>query len=88
MGKDKAPSLFDKSEHDWFGEAWNGMPEFSHEDLTPHSTLLVHFKNEEDRKEFAKFVEQKLTYKTKSIWYPEPEKQTFTQFRYVTKDKE
>lgn len=87
MGKEKPPSLFDKSEHDWFAEAWNGMPEFSHEDLTPDSTLLVHFKNEADRKAFSKFVGQKLTYKTKSIWYPEPEKETFTQLRYVNKDK-
>ena len=35
-----------------------------------YDRVIVKFRNEEDRKKFAKFVEQNLTDKTISIWYP------------------
>ena len=35
--------------------------------------IIVHFKNENDRKEFAKLIEQKITEKTKYIWFPKVE---------------
>lgn len=52
---------------------WQGMPEFEQEDLTPIKTLKVHFAAQEDIIAFAKLVKQKITDKTKFIWYPEAE---------------
>jgi len=60
---------------------WVDMPDYEQENLMPQKTLLVHFANEDDRQEFAKLVNQKLTEKTKFIWYPpQPE--------FTTKDRQ
>ena len=49
----------------------DGMPEFEQRNWDrEYDRVIVKFRNEEDRKKFAKFVEQNLTDKTISIWYP------------------
>lgn len=50
------------------------MPEFIQEEKKPFSTINIRFRNQEDLDKFAKLIGQKLTPKTKSIWYPEMEK--------------
>lgn len=55
-------------------EEWEGMPEFEQEDKTAYQTLLVHFDNQVDVQAFANLVRQKITEKTKFIWYPEKER--------------
>jgi len=57
------------AEPDW-AEHWQGMPEYKHEDLQPYQSVIVHFRNQQDRIDFAKLVNQSLTAKTKSIWHP------------------
>jgi hypothetical protein len=57
-------------------QEWKGMPEFSHEDLTPFASVIVHFANREDMKAFEALVGQRLSgtqRKTQSIWYPKVE---------------
>ncbi len=49
---------------------WVGMPEFVQEKQKPYSQIIVRFEDEQDLKEFANLINQKLTAKTKSIWYP------------------
>ena len=49
---------------------WTGMPEFNNDDLTPKRQLIISFKTEEDVQLFAKLINQKLTTKTKSLWFP------------------
>lgn len=60
------------NDHDW-KKHWKGMPEFEQEDNPPHMKIFVSFRNEADYQEFAKLVDQNLTDKTKSIWYPKLE---------------
>lgn len=55
---------------DGIGE-WEGMPEFIQEKQTPYAKIIIRFENEEDLKEFAEIIGQKLTKKTKSIWHPQ-----------------
>jgi hypothetical protein len=50
---------------------WTDMPEFNQEDKTPIRQLIVSFKNEDDIKSFAKLLNQQITDKTKSLWFPE-----------------
>lgn len=64
-------SLFDNSP--WWQEHWKSMPEFTQKDLEPFHTLIVHFENWEDVQRFAALLEQTITSKTKSVWYPESE---------------
>lgn len=62
---------------------WVGMPEFIQDDLAPESSLTVHFASRADRAAFARLVEQNLTPRTKSIWYPEAEITRFVNKRYI-----
>jgi len=50
---------------------WVGMPEFVQEEQKPYSQITIRIANADDLKEFSELIEQKLTDKTKSIWYPE-----------------
>lgn len=49
---------------------WEGMPEFIQDKKEPFSKIIVRFETEENLKEFANKINQNLTPKTKSIWYP------------------
>ncbi len=60
--------LFDEPEN--WKEHWDGMPEFVQEKQKPYAQIIFRFANEEDLQKFAKLIEQKLTKKTKSAWYP------------------
>jgi len=71
---------------DWEKE-WEGMPEFIQKDLTSFSSLIVHFRNKKDRENFAQLIKQKITHKTKSIWYPEVEIYNAKLYRYVDDKK-
>ena len=74
-------------EEDWKKE-WQDMPEFIQEDLTPYQQIIVSFETDKDVKDFAKLINQKLTYKTKSIWFPETERGKFKDYTYVDSEKE
>lgn len=52
---------------------WVGMPEFVSEDKTSFKALVVHFRDQEGIDEFMKLVGQKITDKTRFIWFPEIE---------------
>lgn len=55
---------------DWKDE-WKDMPEFIQEQQKPYAKIIVRFENEEDLQKFASLINQKLTNKTKSIWFPQ-----------------
>jgi len=46
------------------------MPTFDQNDNPPWKQLYVNFRNEEDYNAFAKLIDQALSEKSKSIWYP------------------
>lgn len=50
---------------------WQDMPEFIQEKQEPFSKIIIRFETQDDLDEFAKLIGQKLTKKTKSIWFPE-----------------
>jgi len=52
-------------------DEWQGMPEFVQDKIEPYATITVRFANKDDLAEFAELVNQRLTNRTKSIWYPE-----------------
>jgi|Laugrefa1bdmlbdn_1035148.scaffolds.fasta_scaffold00005_38 hypothetical protein len=49
---------------------WWGMPEFVQEKQKPFAKVICRFETQEDLDAFAALIGQKLTPKTKSIWYP------------------
>lgn len=52
---------------------WVNMPEFNMQDLEPVKQVIISFKTFEDMNSFAKLIEQPLTKKTQSVWYPKAE---------------
>jgi hypothetical protein len=76
--------LFDNNEFqkDWQKE-WKNMPEYKSDNLEPYRSLIIHFKNKNDIQEFANLLNQKITNKTKSIWFPKLEKKILKNYRYV-----
>lgn len=56
-------------------QEWQGMPEFEQEDKTAFKSLIVHFDSLDDMKNFSEFIDQSITEKTKSIWYPRKERE-------------
>jgi hypothetical protein len=69
-------------------DVWKGTPEFQQDDKTSVKAVLVHFECMEAYEEFQKLIGQKLTEKTKSIWYPEAVKDSVTDKRFVDGDSE
>ena len=51
-------------------DEWDGMPEFENAPKAIR-TIYLHFANEGDIEDFAELIQQKITEKTKSIWFPE-----------------
>jgi hypothetical protein len=49
---------------------WYDMPEFMQEKKEPYKVLIVRFETKEEYEAFSVLIDQKLTPKTKSIWYP------------------
>ena len=51
--------------------AWQGMPDFSQPDGGPFRTIKVHFKDQTAVNTFAELIGQKMTNRTKWVWYPQ-----------------
>lgn len=64
---------------------YQGMPSYVSEDKTAHRDIIVHFRNDEDVREFAKLVGQTISDKTKYIWFPKDEGEDLASFKYVEK---
>jgi len=62
--------FFNAHRDDNWKKEWKDMPEFVQDKQAPFREVIIRFKTEDDFKEFAKLINQKLTSKTKSIWYP------------------
>jgi hypothetical protein len=74
--------LFGYEEFDWKRE-WQDMPEFVQEDLMPYRVLNIRFRNEEDVQEFAKLMEQVITPKQKTLWFPYAAPRRAAHLRYA-----
>lgn len=69
-------SLFGDIE-DKFTVEWHDMPEFVMNNKEPLKQLIVSFRSWEDYKEFSKLIEQNLTSKTQSVWFPKATIETY-----------
>jgi hypothetical protein len=63
------------------------MPDFEQEDLSAQRQIIVSFANNEDVKEFSKLMNQNITPKTRSIWYPKAETESMTDRYYGDKNE-
>jgi hypothetical protein len=63
-------------------DLWQGMPEFAQGDKTALQSIHVHFENKDAVDAFAELIGQKLTDRTRSIWYPEIKIERYADKRY------
>jgi hypothetical protein len=63
-------------------EEWRGMPAFDQEDKSGFQAITVHFADQEGVDKFSELVGQKLTPRTRAIWYPEAEIERMMDKRY------
>ncbi len=64
-------------------DEWEGMPEFEQKDKTAFQTIAVHLKDQEAVDAFAELIGQRITRRTRFIWYPQTEIETYADKRYV-----
>lgn len=71
---------------------WIGMPEYKQEENPTYKTVYFHFRNKEDFEEFcSKYNElmdndQKITEKTKSLWYPHLDRTANQLLRWIEEE--
>ena len=75
-------SLFPEFENETERE-WQNMPEFNQESKEPIKQLIISFKNFEDYLTFSKLIDQPLTRKTQSVWFPKAEIETYADKMYI-----
>lgn len=65
----KHPELFAQEAIDQRKAHWDNSVEYSNDDLRPSSNIIVNFSCESDRHDFAKAIGQKISSKTRSVWF-------------------
>lgn len=78
----------DVDEIDEWRRHWKHMPDFKNDANPPYKKLIVHFRNEEDYNDFASRLEQLMTIKTKSIWYPALDRMANSLLRWIEDETE
>lgn len=82
MSKEESQgSLFPDMENEWEKE-WHGMPEFEKNDESAFKQIIVSFRSYEDMRKFGELLNQKVTPKTKSLWYPKAEIERYMDKRW------
>ena len=79
-------NLFPEYEND-IEKEWHGMPEFSHVSKEPVKQLVITFDTEEQYNEFQKLIDQPLSDKTQSVWWPKAEIEKMMDKRYENTTK-
>lgn len=68
---------------------WVNLPEYEQERLLPHKMLVVYLDDDETvRSRLAEVLEQRITSKTKSVWYPELQRGKHSHLRWVDRSGE
>ena len=86
--KSNQRDLFNEPVKEEWEREWKDMPEFVQEDKTAFKQILVNFRNEEDLKKFGELVNQKITISTKSIYFPQHDKEKPNNYLYTYIKKE
>lgn len=76
-------TMFDLDEFASWKDEWRQMPEFVQKNLEPWKQIVVSFESEADMKKFAQLIGQPLTYRTRSVWYPEAQIGRMTDKMYI-----
>lgn len=62
---------------------WQGMPEFDQQDKKAFQSFMIHFKDQAAVDQFANLIAQKITDKTRYVWFPTIEIERHADKRYA-----
>lgn len=71
---------------DWRSH-WKGMPEFEQEEKRPFKKINVCFETEEDFNKFRELIGQSMTVKTKTIWFPEFDREANSLYKWISDEE-
>lgn len=63
-------------------DEWQGMPEFDQKDKKAFRSMALHFPDQKAVDDFAALIGQKITDKTRFVWFPEIEIERYADKRY------
>lgn len=86
IDEDFLNELFDCLPEDEKDSEWRGMPEFNQPENGAVRQIIVSFGSHEDVDAFAKLVNQNITKKTKSLWYPARDKNKVSDLFYFSEN--
>jgi len=67
---------------------WDGMPEYISNNEEAYCVLVITVESEEDFHDLLKKTDQEsYTHNTKSVWYPQLEKDPLSLYRYILEDE-
>ena len=75
-------NLFGEQNQHSLEEEWQDMPEFIQKDKQPVQKIVINFESFKDVDLFAELIDQNLTKKTNSIWFPYKKKQNMKKWMY------
>jgi len=76
-------NLFPVDECSEWAKEWQDMPEFIQKDARPFQQITLSFEKWEDVQAFSKLINQRITEKTDSIWFPEMKLEKPSNFVYT-----
>jgi ParB-like chromosome segregation protein Spo0J len=62
---------------------WQGMPGYDQRDRAAFRSIVVHFKDQAAVDAFAALIEQTITEKTRFLWYPPTDIETYVDKKYA-----
>lgn len=72
--------------NDW-RKHWVNMPSFQKSsDTGPWKTVYMHFRSEDDFKDFQKLIGQDMSLKTKSAWHPKLDREANSLMRWIEEE--
>lgn len=86
MKRIKKQDLFDEHNNDFNSQwlHWEEMPEFKHKIEKCYKQIEVKFDNIEDIQKLSNLMNQELSDKTKSVWYPKRNDDDYSSIRYIS----
>ena len=80
--------LFDGWDNGFHDKHWQNMPTFDQKDKAAQRQIIISFDNDDDVRAFAKLIDQSITDKTKSLWFPYREKNKVSDLFWIDNGEE
>ena len=81
-------AVFEFDESDEYETEWRGMPAFNQPDNSAFRQIIISFDDQAGVDKFQTMVDQHITSKTKSIWYPARPKNNVVDLFWFDEDAE